>query len=288
MHGSRSMNCNPPNNTPTESRSPLAFFVLVFALSIPFWLAGAVTSLRLLPGLPVSALMFVCPGTAALILAYRKNRLEGVIKLLKRGGDYRRIKARIWFAPVILLMPTIMILSYLWMRWTGAPVPPPHFSIAAIIIMMFAFFLSALAEELGWSGYVTDLMQERRNALETAALLGLVWAVWHFVPLLQVHRSLKWIAWWTLGTVAARILIVWIYNNVGRSVFAATVFHATINLSWQLSPVNGSYYDPRITGLMLAFVAAIVIFAGGPGMQTRSGGGTRRKNAADVRAIPPG
>ena len=276
MHSSRSMNCNLPNKIVTESSSPLAFFLLVFALSVPFWLAGAVMSLRLLPGIPVSALMFVCPGTAALILVYRKNRLEGVIKLLKRAGDYRRIKGGIWFAPVILLMPTIMILSYLWMRWTGAPMPALHFSIAATIIMMFAFFLAALGEELGWSGYVTDLMLERGNALETSVLLGLVWSVWHFVPLLQVHRSPEWIAWWTLGTVAARILIVWIYNNTGRSVFAATVFHATINLSWQLFPVNGSYYDPRITGLIFAMVAAIVVFAWGPGMLTRSGGGTRR------------
>ena len=276
MCSSRSMNRNLSNNIPAKSRSPLAFFVLVFVLSIPFWVAGAVTSLRLLPGLPVSALMFVCPGTAALILVYRKNHLGGVIELLKRGGDFRRIKAKIWFAPVILLMPTIMILSYLWMRWTGAPAPAPHFSMAATIIMMFAFFLSALGEELGWSGYATDLMQGRRSALETAVLLGLVWAVWHFVPLLQVHRSPEWIAWWTLGTVAARILIVWIYNNTGRSVFAATVFHATINLSWQLFPVNGSLYDPRITGLMVAIVATSVVFVWGPGMLTRSGGGSPR------------
>jgi hypothetical protein len=45
--------------------SPLVFFLLVLALSLPFWLLGAVTEARLLPGLPVSALMFVCPATAA-------------------------------------------------------------------------------------------------------------------------------------------------------------------------------------------------------------------------------
>jgi len=50
-------------------RSPLTFFVLVFALSLPFWLAAALTSFELLPALPVTSLVVVCPVTAAAILA---------------------------------------------------------------------------------------------------------------------------------------------------------------------------------------------------------------------------
>jgi hypothetical protein len=46
-----------------RSKSPLKFFLLVFALSLPFWLAGTLTSLQLLPALPISALMFLCPVT---------------------------------------------------------------------------------------------------------------------------------------------------------------------------------------------------------------------------------
>jgi hypothetical protein len=41
------------SNTITSwSRSPLEFFLLVFALAVPFWWIGAVTRLQLLPGLP--------------------------------------------------------------------------------------------------------------------------------------------------------------------------------------------------------------------------------------------
>jgi len=68
-------------------------------------------------------------------------------------------------------------------------------------------------------------MQDRWNALETGILLGLVWAVWHWLPLMQAHRSPAWIAWWSLYTVALRVLIVWLYNNTGRSVFAAILYH---------------------------------------------------------------
>lgn len=270
MSSSEPVNRGPSNTVPAGTESLLAFFVLVLLLSIPFWIAGAATTAHLLPGLPVSALMFVCPGAAALILVYRKRRLEGAGELLRRGLDYRSVRAKIWLAPILLLMPAIMTLSFLWMRWSGVRVPAPRFSLSSATIMLVAFFLSALGEELGWSGYATDLMLEKGNAFATAMLLGAIWAVWHFVPLLQVHRSPEWIAWWTLGTVAARILIVWIYIRTGRSVFAATVFHAMIDLTWQLFPISGSYYDPRITGVIIAFVAAIVVIGRGPATLARS------------------
>ena len=73
-------------------RSPLTFFLLVFALAIPFLVIGAVTGIQLLPGLPVAALMAVCPATAALILVHRDDGAAGAKDLLRRVFDYRRIR----------------------------------------------------------------------------------------------------------------------------------------------------------------------------------------------------
>ena len=57
------------------------------------------------------------------------------------------------------------------------------------------------------------------------------------------------------------MIIVWFYNNTGKSVFAATLFHAMLDVTWQLFPIHGSFYDPRITGVITAIVAAIVTIA---------------------------
>ncbi|MGA7871454.1 MAG: CPBP family intramembrane glutamic endopeptidase [Candidatus Binatus sp.] len=241
-----------------DNRSPLKFFLLVFGLSIPFWLAGAATGLQLSQGLPLAALMFVCPMTAALIFVYKENKTAGVTELLERSFDYKRIRAKVWYAPIILLMPGIYALSYGLMRLMGAPLPAPQFKVLGTIVMLASFFISALGEELGWSGYITDPMQDRWGALGAGILLGLVWAAWHFVPLIEANRSLVWIAWHSLFTVAFRVLIVWLYNNTGKSVFAAALFHATSNLSWQLFPIYGSYYDPRVSSLIVTFAAVIV------------------------------
>lgn len=248
----------------TGSRSPLKFFVLVFALSTPFVLAGALTTLQLLPGLPLSALMFVCPALAASILVYEESKTAGAIELLKRSFDYKRTKGKAWYLPAVLLMPGVTVMAYGLMRVLELPLPRPQIPVVALALPL-PLFIAALGEELGWSGYITDLLQERWNALGAGIVLGIVWAVWHWVPLLQVHRPTAWIAWWSLYTVASRVLIVWIYNNTGKSVFAATLCHTSMNMSWLLFPNYGSHWDPHITGLIVAFAAGVVTFVWGPG-----------------------
>ena len=247
-----------------RTRSPLTFFALVFGLSIPFWLMGAATDLQLMPGLSVSALMAFCPMVAALILVHRERRTAGATELLRRSFDFKRIRAKRWYAPILLLMAGVNAAVYGLMRWMDMPLLAPQFQLPAAALMFIAFFVVALAEELGWSGYATDPMLDRWNALQTGVLLGLVGVLWHFVPLLLMHRPPTWIAWWCLYAVAFRILIVWLYNNTGQSVFAVALFHATLNLSYALFPVNGSHFDMRLGGLVMAFVAVMVTVVWGP------------------------
>jgi hypothetical protein len=47
------------------NRSPLAFVALLFALSLPFWVVGALAPLQPLPALPISALQ-AAPAQAPL------------------------------------------------------------------------------------------------------------------------------------------------------------------------------------------------------------------------------
>jgi len=220
----------------------------------------------------VTALIVVfCPATAAIILVYRERKTAGARDLLKRSFDYKRIKAKIWYAPILLLMPGVTILSYGWMRWIGVTLPIPQVPVVGTLVMSLAIFILALGEELGWSGYAIDPMQDRWGALPASILLGLVWALWHIVPLVQVHRSPAWIAWWCLGTVAARVLMVWLYNNTGKSVFAVAVFHTTINVTWQLFPIRGSYWDPRVNGVIMALTAIVVAVVWAPADINRLG-----------------
>ena len=240
-------------------RSLPKFFMLVFAISIPIWLISAAVDVELLPGLPLSALGAFCPMVAALVLVFEERKTAGVVALLKRSFDFKRTRRKRWYVPIVLLMPGVSVLVYGLMRWMGMPVPAPQFSAPTTLLMFLGFFAGALGEELGWSGYAIDPMQARWNALLAGVLLGMVTALWHIVPLVQAHRPVAWMAWWCLYAVAGRVLIVWLYNNTGQSVFAAALFHTMLNLSWMLFPVHGSFFDPRLAGLVLALIAATVV-----------------------------
>jgi len=247
-----------------RSGYPMKFFLLVFALSVPFWLIGAASTLKVMPGLPVSSLMVLCPPMAASILLYRRGRLSSVTGMLKRSFDFRRVRSKVWYLPAVLLMPAIAVLAYALMRLLHRPLPVAMVPGMAVPLMFLMFFVAALAEELGWSGFALDPLQDRGNALQAGILVGLVWAAWHIVPFLQAERSPAWIAWQMFTLVASRILIVWLYNNTQKSVFVAALSHAMINVSWQLFPNHGSDYDPRITGLITALAVVLVTVVWGP------------------------
>jgi membrane protease YdiL (CAAX protease family) len=128
----------------------------------------------------------------------------------------------------------------------------------AVAVSFVVFFFAALGEEVGWQGYAIDRLQDRWNALTASVILGTVWAVWHVVPLIQMSRSPPEIACQCLGMVATRVLIVWLYNNTGKSVFAAILFHAMNNVTTVLLPNYGWPYEPPHALVMLAGAAVVV------------------------------
>ena len=103
-----------------------------------------------------------------------------------------------------------------------------------------------------------------KNALQASILLGIVGAAWHLIPLIQAHRSMAWITGWFLNALALRVLTVWLYNNTGKSVFAAALFHAMVNVSTFLFANFASHWDPCISGLLTACAATIVTVVWGP------------------------
>ena len=59
------------------------------------------------------------------------------------------------------------------------------------------------------------------------------------------------------------MLLVWLYNNTGQSVFAVAWMHVSANVSWQLFPNQGSHWDPRVNSLVVALAAALIVAISG-------------------------
>jgi membrane protease YdiL (CAAX protease family) len=234
------------------------FFALTLGLAVPFWLLGALAPHDIMPGLPISALMVICPAAAAFALKARKGK-KALAALAARAWDFARVRNPIWFFVALAAMPAASVLMMGASLALGVSVPAPEWNLAQVLALSALFFAAAMLEELGWSGYVLDPLAARRGDVGAALLIGLVWVIFHLPALAQAERSLQWIAWWSLGAIAIRVIMVWLYMGAGRSVFVVALFHMSQNVSWQLYPVRGSYYDPLLFAIIVSAAALTVV-----------------------------
>jgi CAAX protease family protein len=255
--------------TTAGSRSLLNFVVLEVVLSIPFWGIGVLATAGVIPDQVIlRASWSLTPMMAASILIYREGGHAGVVALFRRILDFRRTRSRPWYLVVLLLGPVIVLTQYWLAVLSGSQVPAPQLTLI-VPISYLVLFLVTPAEELGWTGYVLDRAQARWSALGAGLLTGAIWASVHAPVWLFAGQSVEWCLWQMLYVVALRVLMVWVYNNIGRSLFAMDLLHPGFFVWWYLWPVSGtglsipSFYDPRSLAIIAIVIAAVVTFLWG-------------------------
>src|SRR5512146_3042712 len=121
------------NTNVLKNRSLLNFVLLLFGLSIPLWVIGAIYDVQLFPGFKLYQLPLAMPSVAALILIYRERGGGGILALLKRTYDFRSIKPGIWYLPILLIYPSIGFLDTVIQRISGTSIPAPQFSLPILL-----------------------------------------------------------------------------------------------------------------------------------------------------------
>lgn len=245
-------------------RSLVRFVLLLFGLSLPIWIVGAVYDVQLFPGFKLFQLPLAMPAVAALVLTFREQGRDGIAALLGRCLDFPKIAPKIWLLAIFLIYPSIGLLDVAVQRMLGIPIPSPHISVIVLLGYSTVFFLT-FGEELGLTGYAIDPLQERYSALMSGILLGLIWAGYHIPSfVISGYYTYAWIVWHALYTIAGRVLFVWVYNNSGRSLFSMALLHSTFGVFWILWPQTGNLqkappeYDPRIAAVVAVSYVAIV------------------------------
>lgn len=112
-----------PGQNPDDASRPAAAavsFLLVFALSVPFYLLG-MTGWRL-PGLPFSALLGFVPMVAAMVLVARSGRGSAVFQLLARLFDPISWTGVMWLVLAVIFMPVVCLIEYGMLAQKGGAV----------------------------------------------------------------------------------------------------------------------------------------------------------------------
>ena len=246
-------------NSLQKENSVKDFLLLVFLLSVPIWLVGG-AKLPLPVNLPVSALTAFVPVMAAAILSFRRHGSKGIKELVQKAWDYRKISNRVWYLAIVFLAPFMYLLSFVVMWLAKRPLPDPiQFPVLWLPVFTVLYLITGAGEELGWTGYATEPMQNRWGVLGSGFLLGIIWALWHSIAFIQTGSAMESVIWQSVKTIAMRMIILWIYIKAGKSVFATILYHTADNVSWSLFPNVSSHYDPLVTGLINCVVIVIII-----------------------------
>ncbi|WP_425996002.1 CPBP family intramembrane glutamic endopeptidase [Caulobacter sp. DWR1-3-2b1] len=256
------------------TRSPLKFFVLLFALAIPIGWAGRSLGVVGVMKIPVAdlGLAFV-PMIAALILVATEKGWRGAGKLLKQTSELKGLCDLRWLFATLGLPPLIYLLTWVLVQVSGVE-GVAEVKLANSVPLLAVFFLLAIGEEVGWTGYATEPLQSRCGALGAALILAIPWWLAHLPSMAAVGATTTDMAWWALGAAGVRVLIVWLFNNTAKSILAAVLFHALLNAGRSATfPAAGSHYAPHYqiaSYLIIGALAVAVVLVWGPTSLRRS------------------
>lgn len=247
---------------PPVSRELRPFFLLVALCSLPFWVAGVVTDLTITSQLSVASLMIVAPFAVAVVLTTREAGLPGLCLLLRRAVDPRLRSGLVWYLPVLVLMPALTVLQVILLRSVGRAIPAFELAPQVLLVDLALFWLAAMLEEVGWTGYATDRLRAHHGLIATGLILGVAWVAWHIPAMVAMPGDPGWsfIVLQCGVLVAMRMVMVWVYEGSGRSLFAIIALHAVSNVSTMtLFPVYGSHYDPLAALAVMIIVVVAVL-----------------------------
>ncbi|MBN1121558.1 MAG: CPBP family intramembrane metalloprotease [Anaerolineae bacterium] len=237
-------------------------------------------------GIVVLLLGVIGPMVTGIAFVYLTQDKEYRREYWKRVISFKRIPGP-WYLVIFLFVPILNCLAALidvlaggsGATWGEAALNVLTNPLSIIPSIMFSSLIPFI-EELGWRGYVLDRLQEKRSALVSSIILGVVWSVWH-LPLFFVEGTYQaglgvgTPAFWLffIAIVPLNLPFTWIYNNTNRSTLAVILFHAMVNFTGELIAVT-----VRADGFatVLWFVAAIVI-------TVVFGAKTLKREAADNR-----
>lgn len=114
-------------------------------------------------------------------------------------------------------------------------------------------------------GYAFDPMQQSVGALRAALILGMIWAFWHLPFFVFLMQDLLVLFAQVLTLVGIRVIVAWIFNNTGYSVFAAILIHAVDNTALVTLPEIKAVFPwgSVLHGGLILFTAFVVIFLWG-------------------------
>jgi membrane protease YdiL (CAAX protease family) len=131
-----------------------------------------------------------------------------------------------------------------------------------VALWLLAVFVNGWGEEVGWRGFAIESLRERHGLLGASLRFAPIWALWHLplFLLLEGYRGFDAVTGvgFLIGLACGSIVLAWVYERAGKSLFAAALFHGTYNMFSGTAAARGLPAAVVTTGIMLAAVVIAI------------------------------
>ncbi len=259
---------------------------------------GTAPSLAVATGLlppAASQLGALSSSLAAIVLVLVEGRKGGLRELLRRFLIWR-VGIPWWaFTLLFAIIPSVAAL-YLFDLLGGPPVDwsglPPLYTVVPMFLMLT--IAAGMGEEFGWRGFLLPRLQTRHNALVSALIVGVVWAIWH-IPLFFIKGTSQYdmrtqdglfpvMLGYSAFVIVSSIQFAWVFNNTKGSVLLAAVMHGASNAWGGYIDVYRGHFGGILTFLAVSvLVSIIIVLVAGPTDLSR----TNKRNVLELEGAQP-
>ena len=225
-----------------EERSPIKFFVLVFAYSWGLWLPAILLGAAdygLAAYTPLALIGAFAPMAAAITLISRRHGWAESWQFIRQAFDF---KTKPIFILLALAVPVIIhavthYLAPIFSLEVADTLLDGNSPVVLIPYFFFILFIGGGQEEFGWRGYAQQPLQERFGVIKASLLIGVIWGVWH-LPLWvfpDAQGAYSFPAF-VLMTTGVSLVYALLYNASGQKLIVPWLYHAMWNTVPALFP----------------------------------------------------
>lgn len=268
----------------------LSFFVMSCALSWLGWLnyilsnsglglidvdypvvLGSTQPVGVIPG------AYLGPIGSALIITAVADGRTGLKAWVGRLRHWR-VNWR-WYGVSLLAVPGGLIVLGALFSGGHMRVPPLVLLSAYAPILVLQLLTTGLAEEPGWRDFALNRLQRRFGPMMSVAILGPVWALWHYPLFLTDWAENSGQGWmgllsFTIFCIAFNVVMSWVFNRTDESLPLSMLTHVSVNtfvsVLWPaMFPTIATNYVSAVLaiGSVVAAITIITVTRGRLGYQ---------------------
>jgi membrane protease YdiL (CAAX protease family) len=262
-----------------KQKPVLTYFILTFIIS---W--SGVIIMSFFMGMPTTSKQFEEIGPIALIPFLLGPTVVSLflIGFIHGKSGFHELKSRFlrwkinigWYVFSVLMLPVLLSIILLILSQFSSDFIPKIITESdklSLIIIGIATGLigGGLLEEIGWTGFATPKLRSRYSVFKTGLIIGVLWGVWHFLPVFWGSGDINGKLDWSLllpglfchyaVLIPYRIILVWLYDHT-NSLIPVMLMHASLTtFSFFILNISKSGYPLFIYYLFLAMALWIIV-----------------------------